>query len=260
MRLDKLAVSIFSLNEKRKAEKFLKKHLFYKKIIKSYRRTIRGMIVVKRLFKVLIMFVFVFSFFSFNSVKTEAATTKIAHVNIKTLNVRSGAGTKYKKVGSLKKDAGVYVYSKTKSGWSEIRYKKKKAYVATKYLKFADSYLMDKTKVYRYMNMLSNGGIEEYVYKETNSKGQDVWKVYEGNNKFISNQIVYEDKNGLYEGFLNSSNDEFFTLKYNNIKYPVKVGKTFYELDDNDEDLFNALILCLKQLKHQQVHLKIVLK
>jgi len=54
----------------------------------------------------------------FNSFTTEAATTKIAYVNIKSgaLNVRSGAGTKYKKVGFLKKDVGVYVYSQIKSG------------------------------------------------------------------------------------------------------------------------------------------------
>jgi len=65
---------------------------------------------MKKLFKIFIMFILVLSFCSLNSSTTEAATTKIAHVNIKsgTLNVRSGAGTKYKKVGSLlKKDAGL---------------------------------------------------------------------------------------------------------------------------------------------------------
>ena len=124
---------------------------------------------MKKLFTALIMFVLVFSFFSFNSSTTEAATTKIAHVNIKSgsLNVRSGAGTKYKKVGSLKKDAGVYVYSQTKSGWSEIRYNKKKAYVMTKYLKFANSYLMDKKKIYTYMDIKLGKNPNMYMMEYT---------------------------------------------------------------------------------------------
>ena len=67
---------------------------------------------------------------------TEAASTQTAFVNIKsgTLTVRSTASIKAKKVGSLKKYAKVKVYSTTKSGWSEIRYNKKKAYVSSKYL------------------------------------------------------------------------------------------------------------------------------
>ncbi|MFF2288695.1 SH3 domain-containing protein [Peribacillus butanolivorans] len=43
-------------------------------------------------------------------------------------------------MGLLKKGAKVSVYSTTDSGWSKISYKKKKAYVATKYLKFEDPY------------------------------------------------------------------------------------------------------------------------
>jgi len=97
---------------------------------------------MKRLLTIFVMFILVLSFFSFNSVKTEAASTEKAFVNVKsgTLNVRSGAGTKYKKIGSLKKGAKIAVYSNTYSGWSKIYYKNKKAYVATKYVKFADPY------------------------------------------------------------------------------------------------------------------------
>ncbi|WP_425388980.1 SH3 domain-containing protein [Domibacillus iocasae] len=64
-------------------------------------------------------------------------------------NVRSGPCTNYKSVGSLKNNIQVTVYSQTKSGWSEIRYNKKKAYVSTKFLRMY-SYLMDKTKVYTF--------------------------------------------------------------------------------------------------------------
>ncbi|USK69184.1 SH3 domain-containing protein [Peribacillus asahii] len=169
---------------------------------------------MKKLIKIFITFILLLSFFSLNSLKAEAAKPKIAHVNIKsgTLNVRSGASEKAKKVGSLKKDAGVYVYSKTKSGWSEIRYKKKKAYVATKYLRFANSYVMDKTKVYTYM--------------EHGNKYKDVYtgKGYQGWDEWITNEsdiyIVREDKNGLYLGVPEGG--------YNTeIKYPIKVGKSW---------------------------------
>ena len=86
--------------------------------------------------KYLIVFVLFLSLFSFNTPSTQAASNETKYVDITsgTLTVRSGPGTKYKKVGSLKKYAKVSVYSKSKSGWSEIRYNKKKAYVSNKYL------------------------------------------------------------------------------------------------------------------------------
>ena len=175
---------------------------------------------MKDLFKIFIMFILVLSFFSFNSSTTEAATAKIAHVNIKsgTLTVRSGASNTAKKVGSLKKDTGVYVYSKKKSGWSEIRYKSKKAYVATKYLKFADSYLRDKSKVYTY---ISNGKI----YKEVYSKSYDGWDYWVSNEK--DTYIVREDINGLYTGNPESSYST-------DIEYQIRVGKSWGASDDGD--------------------------
>ena len=182
---------------------------------------------MRKLFKVFIMFILVLSFFSFNSSTTEAVSTKIAHVNISsgTLTVRSGAGMKYKKVGSLKKDVGVYVYSKTKSGWSEIRYNKKKAYVATKHLKFANSYLMDKTKVYRYMT--EGGIIREYVYSGRNKDGADEWIV---KGKDIVNgqdiEAMLENKNGLHTGY---SGLEGINEYYLELKYPIKKGQSWYE-------------------------------
>ncbi|KRF62748.1 hypothetical protein ASG99_23295 [Bacillus sp. Soil768D1] len=89
---------------------------------------------MKRLLKISIMSVLVFSFFSFHSTTAEAASTEKAFVKIKsgTLTVRSKASDKAKKMGLLKKGAKVSVSSTTDSGRSKISYKKKKAYVATK--------------------------------------------------------------------------------------------------------------------------------
>ncbi|RID86915.1 SH3 domain-containing protein [Peribacillus asahii] len=112
-------------------------------------KLLRRIIVVKKLLKVCIIPILILSFFSFNSSNAEAfhssktTSTEKAFVKIKsgTLTVRSGEGTKYKKIGSLKKGAEVAVYSTDNfSGWSKIKYKGKKAYVATKYIKFADPF------------------------------------------------------------------------------------------------------------------------
>ncbi|MED3561169.1 PdaC/SigV domain-containing protein [Bacillus xiapuensis] len=87
------------------------------------------------------------STFVWSNEPVKAATTKTATVAVDKLNVRSGAGTNYKTVGSLKKGTKVTVYAQ-KSSWSEIRYKGKKAYVTTKYLKFGVT-----VKTYKYKNI-----------------------------------------------------------------------------------------------------------
>ncbi len=58
--------------------------------------------------------------------------TKYVKTNGSVLNVRTGAGTKYTKVKTLKNGAKVTVYS-TKNGWSRI-HKTKKLWVSSKYL------------------------------------------------------------------------------------------------------------------------------
>ncbi|MDR7002214.1 PdaC/SigV domain-containing protein [Neobacillus niacini] len=97
---------------------------------------------------VLAVILSMFSAFVWNNEPVQAAITKTATVAVDQLNVRSGAGINYKKVGSLNKGTKVTVYAQKSSGWSEIRYKSKKAYVATKYLKFGVT-----VKKYKYKNI-----------------------------------------------------------------------------------------------------------
>lgn len=68
--------------------------------------------------------------------KVEAAskTTTIYSVNASALNVRSGAGTKYKTIGSLKRNAIVTVKKTMSNGWYQINYKSKKGYVSGQYI------------------------------------------------------------------------------------------------------------------------------
>lgn len=85
----------------------------------------------KNFTKIVLAVALTFTCISFLLIKIDsvsAATTENATVNTKgsPLTVRSGPSTSYKKVGSLEKGKAVTVYSKTKSGWSEIRYNGKK--------------------------------------------------------------------------------------------------------------------------------------
>jgi stage II sporulation protein D len=83
------------------------------------------------------------SYIKITSVTKNASGTKVASlypfkakVKIKgsKLNVRSGAGKKYKRLGYLKKGAKVTVKG-AKGSWYKITYKKKTAYVMKQYLK-----------------------------------------------------------------------------------------------------------------------------
>lgn len=58
------------------------------------------------------------------------ALTRYATTNV---NIRSNAGTKYKKIGTLKKGAKVSV-TRSKSGWSQIKSGKTTGWVSSKYL------------------------------------------------------------------------------------------------------------------------------
>lgn len=90
---------------------------------------------IKYTSKYLISLLLFLSLFSLSTPFTDAASNETKYVDVTsgTLTLRSGPGTKYKNVGSLKKYSKVTVY-KTKNGWSEINHNKKKAYVLSKYL------------------------------------------------------------------------------------------------------------------------------
>ncbi|WP_400244100.1 SH3 domain-containing protein [Niallia sp. JL1B1071] len=61
------------------------------------------------------------------------ATTKTMYVTASTLNVRSGAGTTYKIVATVKKNQSVKV-SQTKGTWSKVIVGNKTGWISTKYL------------------------------------------------------------------------------------------------------------------------------
>ncbi|WP_088068141.1 SH3 domain-containing protein [Gottfriedia luciferensis] len=154
--------------------------------------------------------------------KSKAASTS-AIVNANNLKIYQKVSTSSKKVGTLKKGTKIAGYSKLKSGWSEIKYKSKKANVMTKYLSFTKknstvSYLMNTQYDYVYYNSKFDLFFtEKFIGKYTGTN-----KKYLGSNKWDSDNIVifqWENKSGLHSG---SNNDILL-----NLVYPIKVGKTW---------------------------------
>ncbi|MEH6940970.1 SH3 domain-containing protein [Bacillus sp. JJ722] len=93
----------------------------------------------KKMLTVVVAFVLMIALFSpFASKHAAAFSPQVGTIDITkgSLQIHSGAGTKYPVVGTLKRSDQVKVYSQTKSGWSEIRHNKKKAYVSSKYVRF----------------------------------------------------------------------------------------------------------------------------
>ena len=79
-----------------------------------------------------------------------ATTTKF--VNADSLNVRSGAGTKYKVLGKLKRNTEVSVIS-TSNGWSKFTYNGKNAYVNSKYLSNTKSVILNVPYISQYPDL-----------------------------------------------------------------------------------------------------------
>lgn len=67
-----------------------------------------------------------------NKITKASGTYKVTATS---LNVRSGNGTHYKSIGSLKKNNSIKVTGKTSNGWYRFSYKGKTGYVHGKYLK-----------------------------------------------------------------------------------------------------------------------------
>lgn len=153
---------------------------------------------------------------------SNAATQYSGTVTAKILNVREKGTTSSKKVGSLPKGSIIYVYAKTKNGWSETWFKNKKAYVQTKYLKLSSklSFKKDKTKVYTFWE---SGSIstERYLGR---INGKDVWES-QGEGYHIG-YTEDETKNGLYyEG-----EGERSLV----IPFPLIVGKSWYSAGEKN--------------------------
>ncbi|WP_046180400.1 SH3 domain-containing protein [Domibacillus tundrae] len=166
------------------------------------------------------------------SINVAAATNK-GTVTVSTLDVKEKPSPKAKKVGILKKGAVVEVYGTKPGGWSEIRYNKKVAFVATSGLQLSttvstNSYKPDPKKIYTYMEyeLKESKKIDiSYITKKYNSKSQggEVWD-HIWNGEIVNQELWKEDSKGLY------FNGADMWEKY--LTYPVKKGNKWTVGDD----------------------------
>lgn len=148
-----------------------------------------------------------------NGLETKAATTYSGIVKVSSTSLKEKASSKAKTVGTLKKGSIINVYAKSKSGWAEVYYKKKKAYISTKHLTLSKkiSFLMDKTKVYTYEN--ANGATVSLKYSHQKD-GWNVWKTRLG----TSGDVIERETKYALEGKDGSQ-------VFEQLNYPLYVGK-----------------------------------
>lgn len=101
---------------------------------------------------------------------TTQSSTMTGTVNTSTLNVRSGAGTSYSKVGSLTMGTKVTVIELLSNGWAKITYNGSIAYVSSTYLDVYKAPVIPNDAKYTEMQTLvkkdqSNGSITKLVNK-----------------------------------------------------------------------------------------------
>lgn len=175
---------------------------------------------MKQFVKVLIVFVIFISMYSVTETSKAAVTEYNATVNTVSLSVREKPSISSKKLGTFKKGTKVIVFSKTSTGWSQITYKSRKAYVSTKYLKFAPTYSPNRNKIYVYYD--NNAGVS-FVHKYFGTKnGWDIWNVSieTANDKLELEQEKFkEDRKGMYINLGNKTTTQ--------LRYPLALGKTW---------------------------------
>ncbi|NHM33273.1 SH3 domain-containing protein [Neobacillus terrae] len=119
------------------------------------------------------------------------------------LNVRSGAGTNYSRIGSLRQGSAVQVIQKLSNGWYKISYNGKTGYVSGQYIRVTSS-SSSPSPVYRLntnglnvrsgpgvqyskLGLLKNGSVLNVIHKETNGW----YKInFNGRTGYVSGQYV----------------------------------------------------------------------
>ncbi|MBX9999310.1 MULTISPECIES: SH3 domain-containing protein [Priestia] len=172
---------------------------------------------------------------------TQAASTKTAYVDVSSgsLTVRSGPGANYKKVGSLKNGVKTTVYSQTKTGWSEIRYNKRKAYVSTKYLRFY--YNMSQSTAKSITDRVINMQRKTW---ERNYTKQQIYSIMNPGftttyiDKFFKEQMYKSGKDRYGNQLYHQIETEIFGYNIDNFEWYAKKKPTIqYYIKDNQEYL-----------------------
>ncbi|WP_231688045.1 SH3 domain-containing protein [Bacillus sp. FJAT-18017] len=137
----------------------------------------------------------------FSSPPVAEAAAPAYTVNASSLNVRSGPGTQYARIGGLPRGSSINVIEKVSNGWYKINYNGKTGYVAGQYVavngtSVKSTYRVTATALnvrtgpstkYARIGLLKNGAAVNVVKKESNGW----YKInYNGKTAYVSGQYV----------------------------------------------------------------------
>lgn len=192
------------------------------------------------------MFIFILALSLFSPGIAEAAKTKTGHVDIQfgALDIRSGPGTKYKVIGTAKKNAKLTIYAETKNGWAETRVNKKKGYVPVEALRFykkmsnaeakkiTNKVVKTQYKIYdnesftkkQAHSTMGPSFTTSYINKFIKSDTETVGKNKKGETLYQVQPIVYT-KYSLWDFIWEA--DGYYIPHAPTVKYYVKNGKQY---------------------------------
>jgi uncharacterized protein YvpB len=134
---------------------------------------------------------------SFSNETVAEAASYTYTVDATSLNVRSGPGTNYSRIGSLAQGSSVQVMERLANGWYKINYNGKTGYVSAQYIKTNEKlYRVNATSLivrkgpgtnYGRIGSLKNGSVLNVIHKESNGW----YKIsYNGGTGYVSGDYV----------------------------------------------------------------------
>ncbi|KAF0821623.1 SH3 domain-containing protein [Cytobacillus firmus] len=134
---------------------------------------------------------------SFSNEAVAEAASGTYTVDATSLNVRSGPGTNYSRIGSLAQGSGIQAIERLANGWYKINYNGKTGYVSGQYVKTNEKlYRVDATSLnvrkgpgtsYGKIGSLKNGSVLNVIHKESNGW----YKIsYNGGTGYVSGDYV----------------------------------------------------------------------
>lgn len=167
--------------------------------------------------------------------KAEAATWKEATIDVATALVKSAPKDNAKTVGSFKRSQKVKVYAQTKSGYAEIRYKQKKAYISNNSIRFYKKATVASVKKItdRVISIQEDIQDQSYTLKQLHAKMDPAFTKAYINQYVKSNlRIIGKDKKGTAIYGPNESDSTDFYVEHFDwyLKYAKEIPTfSYYE-------------------------------
>ncbi len=150
---------------------------------------------------------------------TKSIKTGIVSTNGTNLNIRSGAGTSYSKIGSLKNGSEVTIVEETSNGWYKIKFNSGYGYVSAKYIKLKNTESEEKpnTSETNTKTGVVNTAVDGYINLNVRSGAGTSYSKIGSLKNGSEVTIVEETSNGWYKIKFNSGYG-YVSAKYIKLK------------------------------------------